>query len=214
MSVINTPTPVTPTTPVIEFIPDTPLLLGHIAKKYESGGAGPGTISDVQGDGGGKAYGVFQMDSHFSHLKRYVESSQYKEILKKHQLASAEFDSEWKKIAELDPTQFEAEQYSYIKKVVYDPAIPHATAQGYVITHPAIQELVFSLAVQHGGYRAILKGARRHKEFSYQDVTAQVVTVFETRKTYVNGLRSLSDRVKRSLHRRYDAELMDVLALI
>ena len=185
--------------------------LGFISQKYESGNAGPGTISDIPGDGGGKAYGVFQLDSNFRHVKLYVTQSEYKDIFNGLVIGSEEFDAKWKTIAETDGTRFEESQRLYVTRRYYNTAIAYAGQTGFDVTSRAIQETIFSIAVQHGGYRTILKAARRMMP---SDTESQVHAIYEARRNYVQSLQSLSDPVKVALLNRYQDEEQDVLSLL
>lgn len=185
--------------------------LGFIAQKYESGDAGPGTIADTPGDGGGKAYGTFQMDIAFGHVAKYVAQSEYASEFAAFRLGSPQFDAVWRNIAEREPKEFERSQRQYIVKMFFDPAIKFAEMQGYSVVYRAIKEVVFSIAVQHGGYRTILRRAKKLRVRG--DTESEVRAIYSARRNYVNSLSTLTDRVKVALMNRYYLEEQDVLAI-
>lgn len=186
--------------------------LGFIAQKYESGGAGPGTIADTPGDGGGKAYGIFQLDSAFRHLRLYVAQSEFAEVFDGLIPGSKEFDDQWRSVANAAGEKFSQSQRAYVTSMFYKPAIDYARLNAFSVTERAIQEAVFSISVQHGGWRTILKNGRKLSTIGHP--RSEVHGLYHARRLYVQSLRSLSPRVKKALMNRYDLEEQDVLGLL
>lgn len=186
--------------------------LGFIAQSYESANHGPGVIADVPGDGGGKAYGSYQLDSHFKHLVRYIEQSDYSELFEGLKPGSEEFDKVWKTIAETDGKAFELSQRSYVTKAYYHPAAKFAKSVGFDTTSRAVQEAIFSIALQHGSWKTVLRIAR--KQIKLHDPKSQIESLYGARKAYVQALAPLSPKVKRALATRYVLEEQDVQSLL
>lgn len=132
--------------------------IGELSEKYESGGAGIGTISSGWGDPGGKSYGTYQFSSNAGSLDEFVDWLQEKGYwfgaeLAKHPLTSAEFDAAWKWLANSDNAKdFEEAQDQYVIEHYYDPAIRILRNIGYNIEnhHEVMKQVVFSRAIQYG----------------------------------------------------------------
>ena len=132
--------------------------IGELSEKYESGGAGIGTISSGWGDPGGKSYGTYQFSSNAGSLDEFVDWLQEKGYwfgaeLAKHPLTGAEFDAAWKWLANSDNAKdFEEAQDKYVLEHYYDPAIAILRRIGYNIEnhHEVMKQVVFSRAIQYG----------------------------------------------------------------
>ena len=180
--------------------------LGYISALYESGNndRSVGTISYNKSDPGGKSYGKYQIATRTGTLKRYIAWSTFNSEFQGVHPASKEFDAVWKRLAEESPEEFEADQFNFIKTTHYDPVYRVARDFGFDVDNRAIQEALFSIGVQHGGYRHILKMALQLKKSEkYDDLTA----LYEARKKYVSSL-SLPSALKDALLRRYEAEIV------
>lgn len=188
--------------------------LGFIADKYESGEGktDSGTISNIKGDPGGKSYGVYQMSAHAGTLQRYLQVSRYRAYFEGMLLATKEFDVQWMMIADEEQDEFAADQFEFIKKTHYLPAAAYAKLQGYDVDHRAVQEALFSISVQHKGYRSIIRRARL--QYPTKTVKEQVDALYATRAEYVKGLKSLPDSIKAAVLNRYVLEKADVLDLV
>lgn len=182
--------------------------LGQISKKYESGGAGPGTISSGRGDPGGKSYGEFQLALNTGTLKKYIKYSRYEKDFEGLELASKEFDDKWVELADRSH-KFGEDQLLFIKKTHFDPCRRYATTMRLEKTL-AINEALFSISVQHGGYKKIIDKAC---EININNELEIVKSLYQARRDYVNGLR-LSSKLKATLNHRYDREEKDVIGLI
>lgn len=188
--------------------------LGFIADKYESGEGkvNAGTIGNLRGDPGGKSYGVYQLSLNKGTLKRYVALTKYAARFKGIPLGSKEFDIAWLSLADDDEAGFAFDQFMFIKRSHYLPAIEYARNQGFDISSRAIQEAIFSISVQHGGFKRVIALARHHKRG--KSVEDQVNALYDARQEYVSGLSGLSADLKRAILNRYVRELTDVLELV
>lgn len=188
--------------------------LGHIAAKYESGDgtSDAGTISNTKGDPGGKSYGTYQLSIAAGTLKRYVEQSEFKDYFRGIPFGSKDFDYQWMTIADMDEQEFRADQHDFIKRTHFLPANRYAKNQGFSVNVNAVAEAIFSISVQHGGYKRVINLARRLKEG--KDPEAQVKALYKARRQYVNSLKSLSPYIKRAIMNRYDREEGEVLGLL
>lgn len=188
--------------------------LGFISDKYESGEGkvNAGTIGNLRGDPGGKSYGVYQLSLNKGTLKRYIALSKYAARFKDIPLGTKEFDIAWLSLADDDEVGFAEDQFSYIRRSHYLPAIEYARNQGFDISNRAVQEAVFSISVQHGGFKRVIALARHHKRG--KAVVDQVNALYDARQEYVTGLSGLSADLKKVLLNRYVRELNDVLELV
>lgn len=187
--------------------------LGFISEKYESGSGrlNSGTIANTKGDPGGKSYGVYQLALNTGTLKRYLDWSKYGKRFADIPIAGEEFDKTWKSLAESEHESFASDQRTYIRYSHYAPASRFAIQQGFDINNRAIQEALFSISVQHGGYKRIIREARyRRKGLS---IAQQINSLYDARESYVRGLNTLPDKIKLAIQARYLMERKEVLEL-
>lgn len=178
--------------------------LGFISERFESGNAGPGTISNSEGDPGGKSYGIYQLAKLTLMSYRAVAAFNFPGAL-----YDATFDCAWTETAIDYPVEFALDQHLYITKKLYLPNILLAKSLGYYTASRKIQEAVFSIAVQHGKAAKIIKDAY----VDNMDVDSQIRKLYEKRSEYVSGL-SLSPALKQALQRRYQEEVCEVLNIL
>ena len=120
---------------------------------------------------------------------------------------SPTFNRKWRQLAR-DPG-FAQDQHSFIKSTHYDPL--RATADGAGIPNTkAINEALFSMGVQHGGAKNIVKNANVKTGDSEESV---IKKLYNARRGYVERL-NMPTGTKRSLLNRYDREEKDVKKLI
>lgn len=184
--------------------------LGEVSSKYESGNLGVSAISSGKGDPGGKSYGKFQLASKTGTLNGYLRFSQYKDEFKGMRPGSAEFDSKWRELSARDPEGFAQDQKAFITKTLFAPVRTAANSLGIKST-PAVNEAIFSMSVQHGGAKRILRMA------GIKDGDSEAVTInklFNAREKYVRGLRSLTATTKRAILNRYKSEKRDILNMV
>lgn len=135
--------------------------LGTLSAKYETGGRGPGTVSTGVGDPGGVSYGSYQMATKMGTVARFVAQAGFKWARDFQGLApgTAQFTAVWKKIAAEQTADFQNAQHSYIKQTHYDLLVAKILADNAVDVNTrsrALQDVVWSTAVQHGGATPIV----------------------------------------------------------
>lgn len=135
--------------------------LGQLSAKYETGGRGPGTVSTGSGDPGGVSYGSYQMASKMGTVTKFVNqpgfpwSSDFQNLT----AGTAQFTAVWKRIAAEQTAAFQEAQHAYIKRTHYDllaAKILNETGLDVNTRSHALQDVVWSTAVQHGGATPIV----------------------------------------------------------
>ena len=139
-------------------------ILGTLSAKYETGGRGPGTVSTGSGDPGGVSYGSYQMATKTGTVASFVSGSDFpwRDSFKSLQPGTPPFTAKWKEIAASETDRFQECQHGYIKKTHFDVLVAQTLSEnGLDITqrHHALQDAVWSTAVQHGGKCAVIRRA-------------------------------------------------------
>lgn len=146
--------------------------LGQTSEKYESGGKGPGTINSylTSEDRGGASYGTYQFASFLppttpsgkarpssknSPVLSFLSRSKFSSLFENLVPGTSAFDAKWKEVASKYSEQFEKDQHDYVKRTYYDVMIANLQRRGLDLTKfgPAVQDLVWSTAVQYGPAR-------------------------------------------------------------
>lgn len=191
-----------------------------MSKKYESGSSGAGTIANNQGDWGGKSYGTYQiatntgtMNSFMNWLKKNDKQSY--NALSRYSIGSSGFDRTWKQLAS-QGDRFAISQHNFIKSTHYDPVVNRAKKElgvNFDQAHPAIQDVIWSLGVQHGtgGAMSILKNAGIKRGMS----NVEVINRIYNERSKVNKYFSRSSQaIKNSVYKRFQNERRDALAML
>ena len=141
-------------------------LLGSLSSKYETGGRGPGTVSGGIGDAGGVSYGSYQMTSRprGGTVARFVAGAAFpwRNRFAGLKPGSPEFSTAWRALASEAPEAFFEVQHAFIKSTHFDPLIAKVLAEdGLDVTarSPAVQDAVWSTAVQHGPHTPVMHRA-------------------------------------------------------
>lgn len=140
--------------------------LGELSAKYETGGRGPGVVSTGSGDPGGVSYGSYQMATKMGTVTRFVTQAgfQWANDFQGLTAGTAPFTECWKRIAANETAAFQSAQHSYIKKTHYDLLAAKILGDNGLDVNTrsrALQDVVWSTAVQHGGATPIV-----HKAFA------------------------------------------------
>ena len=140
--------------------------LGELSAKYETGGRGPGTVSTGSGDPGGVSYGSYQMATKMGTVARFVGQAgfQWAKDFQGLTPGTAPFTACWKRIATDQTAAFQRAQHAFIKKSHYDLLAAKILADDGLDVNTrsgALQDVVWSTAVQHGGATSII-----HKAYS------------------------------------------------
>jgi type VI secretion system (T6SS) spike protein VgrG3/LysM domain-containing protein len=134
--------------------------LGKLSAKFETGNRGPGTVSTGAGDRGGVSYGSYQMASKLGVVARFLAQldppfrSKFGNLVP----GTGQFTAVWKKLAIDQRDEFQARQHAFIKKTHFDPlAAKIKKEDGLDVTtrSQALQDVIWSTAVQHGGASSI-----------------------------------------------------------
>ena len=182
--------------------------IGDVVKKYESGSSGPGTISTGKGDPGGKSYGTYQLSLNTGTLNAYLKSSKYKTKFSGMKLGSAKFDTMWKYLAASDTDSFNDDQHAFISRTHYKPARDYADTLNLPSTN-AINEVIWSMSVQHGKVKTILKNVydRADNTMTEREI---VDLLYDERCAYI-GRIGLSHNLIKNLLTRYKNEKLDII---
>lgn len=138
--------------------------LGELSAKYETGGRGPGVVSTGSGDPGGVSYGSYQMATKMGTVARFVAQVGFRWAKDFQGLApgTAPFTACWKRIAANETNAFQSAQHAFIKKSHYDLLAAKILADDGLDVNTrsgALQDVVWSTAVQHGGATSIIHKA-------------------------------------------------------
>ena len=161
-------------------------VLGKLSEQFETGGRGPGTVSTGIGDAGGASYGSYQMTSipDGGTVKRFVTQPDFpfRDTFAPCAPGSAEFTAAWKALATNRRDEFHACQHEFIKKTHFDRLARKILQDGGldVLTRShALQDVIWSTAVQHGGStdipsRAVrtVRASRSDRDFDRQLILA------------------------------------------
>lgn len=138
--------------------------LGELSAKYETGGRGPGTVSTGSGDPGGVSYGSYQMATKMGTVQRFVGQAGFPwtDDFKGLTAGTAPFTACWKRIAANQTDAFQSCQHAFIKKSHYDllaAKILNDDGLDVNTRSRALQDVVWSTAVQHGGATTMIHKA-------------------------------------------------------
>jgi len=132
-------------------------MLGRLSEKYETGGRGPSTVSTGAGDLGGVSYGSYQMTSkpNGGTVSVFVSKADFPWLDDFSGLipGTDAFTEKWKTIATQEREAFNNAEHMFIKRTHYDPLaakVKNNHAIDVTKRHYALQEAIWSTAVQHG----------------------------------------------------------------
>lgn len=207
--------------------------LGQTSEKYETGGRGPGTINNYlrSNDLGGASYGSYQFASYLptvapsgksrpssknSPVLSYIAASKFKDLFAGLTPATPEFDAKWREIAESNRDEFEKDQHDYVQKKYYDVMISNLKRQGLDLTPfgPAVQDLVWSTAVQFGpGRTSIFTVPLKDKTKLTDNDIVNIVSEYKINNVET-FFRSSGSAIIAGVRTRYQGEKTDLLNLI
>ncbi len=202
--------------------------LGQLSARFESGGRGPGAVSNGAGDSGGVSYGLYQFSSRVGTAAFFVatEGARWKDEFGAAQPGSAAFTHAWQAIAAREPDAFAQAQHAFIARTHYAPAVSAVldrTGLDLDTRHPALRDAVWSVAVQHGRAAKILTAAVATADAALPRGDAGydrrlVEAIYAERTAYVLRVAGRSGASARNtlisiIHNRYPAELVEALAM-
>lgn len=201
--------------------------LGSLSAKYETGGRGPGTVSSGVGDPGGVSYGSYQMATKMGTVKSFISQPGFPWAQDFQSCApgSAEFSACWKRIAASQTDAFQKAQHQYIKKTHYDVLCKKIMAEDNVDINTrsrAVQDAVWSTAVQHGGatpivHRACSSLGCKPSDAQYDEQLIRAIYAERGKRKPDGNLAYFSKsspNVQTGVANRFKSECQDALAML
>lgn len=201
--------------------------LGTLSAKYETGGRGPGTVSTGAGDPGGVSYGSYQMATKMGVPQKFVNQTGFPWLADFQNLnaGTAEFTACWKRIAANETDAFQKCQHEYIKKTHYDLLAAKILSDDGLDVNTrsrALQDVVWSTAVQHGGATSMVHKALANVSVSktdpgFDEQLIRAIYAERGRKKPDGNLAYFSKsspNVQKGVANRFKSELNDALAML
>jgi murein DD-endopeptidase MepM/ murein hydrolase activator NlpD len=201
--------------------------LGKLSAKYETGGRGPGTVSTGAGDPGGVSYGSYQMATKMGTVTKFVCQPEFPWLTDFQNLSAgtAEFTACWKRIATSDTDAFQKAQHEYIKRTHYDLLAEKILNEDGLDVNTrcrALQDVVWSTAVQHGGGTSIVHKALANvtcakTDPAFDEQLIRAIYAERGRKKADGNLvyfSKSSPNVQKGVANRFQNELNDALAML
>ena len=201
--------------------------LGALSAKYETGGRGPGTVSTGAGDPGAVSYGSYQMATKMGTVKRFVtqQGFAWAQDFANLTAGTAQFTAVWKRIAANQTDAFQSAQHAFIKKTHYDLLASKILTDDDLDVNNrsrALQDVVWSTAVQHGGatpivHRACATLTFKQTDPNYDEQLIRAIYAERGRKKADGNLAYFSKSspsVQASVAKRFKNELQDALAML
>jgi hypothetical protein len=201
--------------------------LGELSAKYETGGRGPGTVSTGSGDPGGVSYGSYQMATKMGTVARFIAQAgfQWAKDFLGLTPGTAPFTACWKRIAVAETAAFQSAQHAFIKKTHYDLlAAKILNDDGLDVNKcsRAVQDVVWSTAVQHGGatpicHRAIANCTAKPADANFDEQLIRAIYAERGRKKPDGNLAYFSKSspsVQVGVAKRFRNEEQDALAML
>ena len=201
--------------------------LGTLSAKFETGGRGPGTVSTGSGDPGGVSYGSYQMATKTGTAARFVSQPNFRwrsdfQGLKP---GTAAFTAKWKSIAATETSAFQQAQHEFIKKSHYDLLVAKILKEDRLDVNRrcgALQDAVWSTAVQHGGatpvvHNAMAKVTLSQSNSGFDEALIRAIYAERGRKRADGKLALFSKSspgVQAGVAKRFRNELNDALAML
>jgi hypothetical protein len=199
--------------------------LGKLSEKYESGGRGPGTVSDGVGDPGGVSYGTYQLASKIGRADAFVKKYYAKEF-EGLSGGSPEFTAKWKELARNDTAGLKANEHEYIRETHYQPQAKRLAKELGIDLEKrsaTLRDVVWSTAVQHGPntdvittVAAALTADGTKLDSISDEKLIRAIYVERGRKTADDKLarfKGVSEKWIPALVKRFENELADALEM-
>ncbi|TVR01899.1 MAG: hypothetical protein EA399_01085 [Desulfovibrionales bacterium] len=176
---------------------------------------------------GGTCYGMYQLSSRMGGLDAFLkfldtEAPQWARRLREAGPANTRgrtgaMPAEWKRIHRENPERFAALQHAFTRKTYYDPAadlVNHRTGLDPNQASPALREVLWSTAVQHG-----VNGAANIFQRALDTASANgppresdlIQAIYNERKTRFTGS---TQAVRSAVQNRFEQEMQMALALL
>jgi hypothetical protein len=181
-----------------------------LSGRYESTG-GVASISSGSGDPGGVSYGRHQLSSNAGTMQSFLASeyaSEYDNYFDGLRPGTQGFNDAYIAVVEADSAGFENAQKMFIVETHYNPLKRWAEARGFNTSDPGLASALYSISVQHGGWRTILRGID-----TSQEIEQIIRDIYSSRTSYINGLNNLPDNWKSGIRDRYIREVEDAVLI-
>lgn len=182
--------------------------LGSVAKQFESGGAGAGTVGLVKGDYGGASYGIYQMSSKMGQVQQFLkENEKYGKAFEGLTAGTEDFNKKWKELG--GDKGFEEAQQAFAKKQYYDAQVKTLGELGTKLTGKGrgVQEALFSTGVQYGSGSKLIEKALGGKDVDKMDEKDIINAIQDYKAQNVKtNFRSSSESVQNSVAGRIERE--------
>jgi murein DD-endopeptidase MepM/ murein hydrolase activator NlpD len=201
--------------------------LGTLSAKYETGGRGPGVVSTGAGDPGGVSYGSYQMATKMGVPQKFVKQPGFPWLTDFQNLTAgtADFTACWKRIATSETDAFQKCQHEYIKKTHYDLLAAKILSDDGLDVNTrsrALQDVVWSTAVQHGGatsmvHKALANVSCARTDAGFEEQLIRAIYAERGRKKPDGNLvyfSKSSPNVQKGVANRFKNELNDALAML
>ena len=201
--------------------------LGTLSAKYETGGRGPGVVSTGAGDPGGVSYGSYQMATKMGVPQKFVKQAGFPWLTDFQNLnaGTADFTACWKRIAANEPDAFQKCQHEYIKQTHYDLLAAKILSDDGLDVNTrsrALQDVVWSTAVQHGGatsmiHKALANVSCARTDPGFDEQLIRAIYAERGRKKPDGNLvyfSKSSPNVQKGVANRFKNELNDALAML
>ena len=207
--------------------------LGRLAAKFESGEEGIAAIGYDRK--GGTSYGKYQIASRVGTMRGFIDylGEKAPDLAKRLAAAgpantggrSGRMPSEWRKIAAEDPERFENLQSDFIRTSHFEPAkqaIAAATGVTFDQMPQALQEVLFSTAVQHGpagATRIVSQALQRTGPDKLRNGQSLEKKAEQQLITHIYNLRagqfvSSTSRVQAAVRQRLKQEMHEALQML
>lgn len=200
--------------------------LGRLAARFESGAAGVEAIG--YDPAGGTSYGMYQIASRTGTMSLFLDFLEMHEPRWAARLRAAgpantgstggAMPKVWRSLAKENPERFAALQQAFIRLTHYEPArqaVEKTTGVDVDRTSRALQEVLWSTAVQHGPGRAAEMFIRAVKEQSRVggalNEAALIRSIYKNRSRSTQGLEG---PLREALLRRFWEEQGMALAML
>ncbi len=224
-----------PPSPETAAVAAAAFVLGKLSEKFEVGKRGVGTVSGGQGDPGGVSYGCYQMTSrpNGGTVARFLRDEAGRPFADRFaglQPGTAAFSAAWRALAEEQPETFRAAQHAFIRRTHFDPmcdALKRTAGLDPLARSHALQDCIWSTAVQHGGGSRILltvcdairsAGTPRPEDgVRYDEALIRAIYAERGRRREDGKLAhfpSSSPAVQSGVARRFERELEDALKML
>lgn len=186
--------------------------IGELAKFYETGGKGPGYISNgaTWGDPGGDSYGSYQLESKQGTIQAYIATKDpYTLQLKNLTVNTREFKEKWRDMADKDPEGFQQSQFDFLynKREGGAAAYQYAKQLGWDADNFALHSAIFSTSNQSGRWR---KGIFALAGIKMGDsIETQINKLYDARAAYFKRIKLPLD-IKESIMRHRCGKNLDM----